>query len=451
MRLPLQLAARALGTGTVPDIDASGWSIDSRTLAAGDVFFAIRGDLHDGHTYVQDALGRGAAAAVVADTFEGRDTRLIKVEDTLTALQRLGTWARERWGGTVIGVTGSAGKTSTKDVVAALIGSQMPVGRNVGNLNNHIGLPLSILRLPDEARVAVLEMGMNHSGEIRHLCSIAKPEIGVVTNVGYAHVENFEDGIEGIASAKRELIDSLPEDGAAVLNFDDERVRSFASAHRGRTVYYGFSPGAEVRAEDVLLREDGVQFRVGSTDFRCRLTGRHAISNVLAGIAAARVMEIDENHLREIVGSLEPAKMRGERIQRNGVHIINDCYNSNPEAVRSMLEVLRDTPAKRRIAVLGEMLELGRWAENLHRDAGKYAALCGTSVLVGIRGAAQAFILGAVDAGLPKDAAYFFDDPTAAGTWLREVAHPGDAILFKGSRGTRVEKALEAFLEGFPG
>ena len=425
------------------------WSIDSRTLQPGDVFFALKGDVHDGHRFVTDVLERGAAAVVVhEDTRE--DARIIRVDDTLAALQNLAAWARERWGGTVVGVTGSAGKTSTKDVVATLIGSGLPTGRTIGNLNNHIGVPLSVLRLPDEARVAVLEMGMNHSGEIAALTEIARPEVGIVTNVGYAHLENFEDGIEGVARAKRELVEGLPANGTAILNYDDLRVRRFAVMHTGRTIYYGFSPEAEVRAEDVDLRENGVSFRAGETVFHSRLVGRHAVLNILAGIAAARVFGIGEGRLRDAVSSLEPGKMRGEHIQRNGVRIVNDCYNSNPDALRSMLEVLRDMPARRRIAVLGEMLELGRWAEDLHRDAGSYAARCGISVLVGIRGVAQALVSGAVDAGLRKDAAYFFEDPAEAGRWLCGVVEPGDAILFKGSRGTRVEKALESFLEGVP-
>jgi UDP-N-acetylmuramoyl-tripeptide--D-alanyl-D-alanine ligase len=369
------------------------------------------------------------------------------VDDTLKALQRLATWARQAWGGTVVGVTGSAGKTSTKDVIASLLSSAMPVGRTVGNLNNHIGLPLSILRLPCDARAAVLEFGMNHADEIRALCEIGRPQIGVVTNVGYAHAENFEDGIEGIARAKQELVNALPADGVAVLNYEDPRVRRFAKSHAGKTVYYGFSPEADVCALDIDLREDGATFRVGETQFRTALSGRHAVLNVLAGIAVARVFGIDESALREAVGSLEPGTMRGERIRRNGVTIINDCYNSNPEAVRSMLDVLRDTPAQRRIAVLGEMLELGRWAEPLHRDVGSYAARCGISVLVGIRGEASALVKGAIEAGLRKDAAYFFDEPGEAGDWLATFVRPGDAILFKGSRGTRVEIALNRFLE----
>jgi UDP-N-acetylmuramoyl-tripeptide--D-alanyl-D-alanine ligase len=190
-----------------------------------------------------------------------------------------------------------------------------------------------------------------------------------------------------------------------------------------------------------------VRFRVGGAVFESALTGGHAVRNILAGVAVARVFGIDEVRLVDVVRSLEPSKMRGERIEHNGIKIINDCYNSNPDAVRSMLDVLRDTPARRHIAVLGEMLELGRWAEPLHREAGRYAARCGITVLVGIRVVASALVEGAIEAGLRKDAAYFFDEPAAAGAWLKTVAQPGDAILFKGSRGTRVEKALEKFLE----
>jgi UDP-N-acetylmuramoyl-tripeptide--D-alanyl-D-alanine ligase len=434
-----------MGATTALSGDVCSWSIDSRTLQPGDVFFALKGDVHDGHRFARAALEGGAAAVVVQEEVSS-DTRVIRVDDTLGALQKLASWARERWGGVVAGVTGSAGKTSTKDVVAALIGSGLPTGRTIGNFNNHIGVPLSILRLPDDARAGVLEMGMNHAGEIALLAEMARPEIGIVTNVGYAHVENFEDGIEGVARAKRELIEGLPADGTAILNYDDKRVRSFSEAHRGKTIYYGFSPEADVRAEDVQLREDGVSFRVRKSVFATRLMGRHSVHNILAGIAAARVFGIDESRLQQAVSSLEPGRMRGERIERNGIRIVNDCYNSNPEALRSMLDALKDIPARRRIAVLGEMLELGRWAEELHRDAGSYAARCGITVLVGIRGVAQALLLGAVDAGLRKDAAYFFEDPAEAGIWLRGFAQPGDAILFKGSRGTRVERALESFL-----
>lgn len=446
MKLSLQFVAQAMGASASGlSGDVSTYSIDSRAVNPGDLFIAIVGDTHDGHTFVQDVLNKGAAAAVVSRDL-GDDPRLIRVDNTLRALQALAAEARVLWGGTVVGVTGSAGKTSTKDIVASMLEAAGPVGRTRGNFNNHIGLPLSILGIPDEARIAVLELGMNHAGEIRQLAEIAKPDIAVVTNVGHAHVENFDDGIDGVALAKRELVEALPANGVAVLNYDDPRVRAFGSIHAGETVYYGFSPEAEVRAGNVELKENGVRFHAGGALFESALIGRHAVLNILAGIAVARVLDIDVNRLPEVVQSLRPGKMRGELRSHNGIRIIDDCYNSNPDALRTMVEVLRDIPAQRHIAVLGEMLELGRWSESLHRDAGIFVARCGISVLVGIRGVAEALVKGAIEAGLQKDAAYFFDEPCAAGEWLRTFAAPGDAILFKGSRGTRVEKALEKFL-----
>ena len=237
MTFPLSQVAEAIGAaGDTPDVRISGWSIDSRTLSAGDLYFALKGAKYDGHDFVSAALDRGAAAVVV-DRAVGAPCELL-VADTLRALQTLGRWARREWGGTVVGVTGSAGKTTTKDAIAHLLSSEIPTGRTIGNFNNHVGVPLSILRLAGECRVGVLEMGMNHANEIRELASIALPEIGVVTNVGYAHVEFF-DSIEGVAAAKRELIESLPGDGVAVLNADDPRVRRFAEIHPGRTVTFG--------------------------------------------------------------------------------------------------------------------------------------------------------------------------------------------------------------------
>jgi UDP-N-acetylmuramoyl-tripeptide--D-alanyl-D-alanine ligase len=433
------------GDGAGLSGEVSGYSIDSRSAQRGDLFFAIRGEQHDGHSFVPEVLSKGAAAAVVCRQYDGRDSRLIRVRDTLLALQELAAYARMRWGGTIIGVTGSAGKTTTKDVIASMLATAMPVGKTMGNFNNHIGLPLSVLGIPAGAEAAVLEYGMNHAGEIRNLASIAKPDIAVVTNVGYAHIEAFED-LEGVALAKRELVEALPESGTAVLNADDPRVRRFAEIHPGRSVFFGLSEYAGVRAEDIEPGEDGIRFRVGDVRFESSLIGRPAVRNILAGIAVAQLFGMDPGSLCEAVRSLAPGKMRGERLAHNGVKIINDSYNSNPDAARSMLDVLRDIPARRHIAVLGEMLELGRWSEPLHRDVGRYAATCGTSVLVGIRGGARSMVDAAVEAGLPKNAAYFFDDPDEAGRFLRDVAQPGDAILFKGSRGTRVEKALERFL-----
>ena len=435
----------AAAVGAVPPpvgFDISGWSIDSRTTQRGDCFFALRGD-RDGHDYVAKAFERGAAVAVVEHDVPGATGPLLQVGDTLDALTKLGAAARTQWGGTVIGVTGSAGKTSTKDAVAELVGTAFPTGRTIGNLNNHLGVPLSILRLPAESKVAVLEMGMNHADEIRGLARVARPSIGVITNAGWAHAENFPDGIDGVAKAKRELIEELPADGVAVLNTDDPRVRDFAKVHAGRSILYGFAEDAEVRAESVELSEAGAKFRTLGVEFESPLAGRHGVSNVLAAISAARALGIDAASLREAVRALRPGHMRGERLERNGVTLINDCYNANPEAMRSMLELLAGIPARRRIAVLGEMLELGREAETLHRGIGKFAAEQGIYAVIGIRGAARFTVDEAVKAGTSVSAAYFFSTPEEAGDFIRDFVQPGDAVLFKGSRGVQVEKALD--------
>jgi len=321
----------------------------------------------------------------------------------------------------------------------------MKVGKTIGNLNNHVGVPLSILRLPDDCGVAVLEMGMNHAGEIRTLAEIAGPNVGVVTNVGYAHAEYF-DGIEGVALAKRELIEALPADGVAVLNADDPRVFEFRKM-AGRSVTFGFSDGADVRAQNLGLAADGSRFEVNGIHFDIPLSGRHGVMNALAAIAAAGLYGIPPERLTGAARSLESGKMRGERIQAGGITILNDCYNSNPEAVRAMVDVLVATPARRRLAVLGEMLELGPSAEPLHREIGTYVAGRGIDVLIGIRGASRHMVDEAMRAGL-SGAAYFFEDPETAGDFVRRLARDGDAILFKGSRGVAVEKAMERLLAG---
>jgi UDP-N-acetylmuramoyl-tripeptide--D-alanyl-D-alanine ligase len=448
MKFPLGHVAEMLGLRIESEAMVTGWSIDSRTIRAGDLFFALRGPNFDGHEYLDEVFAKGAVASIV-DREVISNGAVLRVGDSLRAMQSLASEARRRWGGEVVAVTGSAGKTTTKDMIADMLAVGIKTGKSEGNQNNHIGLPLSLLRLDESARVAVTEIGMNHAGEIRELAKIAKPNVGVVTNVGYAHIEFFES-IDEIAAAKRELVESLDENGTAVLNADDARVAAFAVAHRGRTILYGQSASADVRAENVEVSLENTHFSVKNTHFSTQLTGRHHVSNILAGIAVAGLYGIEPQRLTGAVERLRPGKMRGEQFHHHGILIYNDCYNSNPDAVRAMLDLLRDTPARRRIAVLGEMLELGRWAEPLHRDVGTYAAQQGIDVLVGIRGAACCTLDAATRAGLRAGAAFFFEDPAEAGRMLRTLAEPGDAILFKGSRGVHVERALEEFLHGDP-
>jgi UDP-N-acetylmuramoyl-tripeptide--D-alanyl-D-alanine ligase len=437
MNLSLQEVARAIGAeGAARPVKVAGWSVDTRTQNAGDVYFALRGPVHDGHDFVHVAVQKGAAAVVVERAF-GVEGELI-VSDSLRALQQLGAWACQEWNGTIVGVTGSAGKTTTKDAIAHLLSVGVSVGKTVGNFNNHVGVPLSILRLPDGCRVAVLEMGMNHAGEIRELAAIARPQMGVVTNVGYAHVEFF-DSIEGVAAAKRELIEALPRDGVAVLNADDPRVARFSQAHPGRSITFGFAEDADVRAERIESLSAGMRFRAVGIDYETGLTGRHAVSNLLAAIAVAREFGIAPERLREPVRTFAVGKMRGERIEWSGMTVWDDCYNSNPEAARSMIDVLRETPAARRIAVLGEMLELGQASGELHRQVGEYAAGRGIDLVIGVHGAAKS-LAGAAGGE-------FFSEPEEAGDYLRSIARAGDALLFKGSRGVHMERALEKLMQ----
>jgi UDP-N-acetylmuramoyl-tripeptide--D-alanyl-D-alanine ligase len=443
MTLDLAAVAQAIGaSGAYPSTPVTGWSVDTRTQNVGDAYFALRGPNHDGHNFIPTAVEKGAAV-VICERASGAPVEIV-VPDTLEALQGLAAQARDWWGGTAVGVTGSAGKTTTKDAIADLLSTEIPTGRTIGNFNNHVGVPLSVLRLPDGCKAAVLEMGMNHAGEIRALARIARPQIGVVTNVGYAHIEAF-DSIDGIALAKRELIEELPADGVAVLNADDPLVARFREVHRGRSVTFGFSETARVRAEDVAPCGTGTRFRVDGVEFETGLSGRHAVLNFLAAIAVAGVFGIAPERLRDAVREFTPGKMRGERIERDGMVIWNDCYNSNPDAVRSMLDVLAGTPARRRVALLGEMLELGRAGEELHRQVGRYAAER-VDLLIGVRGEARRMVEGALEAGFDPARAQFFDDPTAAGEYAKGIAAAGDAWLFKGSRGVRVERALEKFL-----
>ena len=432
------LSARFEGNAETP---VTGWSIDSRTLASGDLFFSVKGDTFDGHDFIRQVMDRNAAGIVASQAVDYRGN-VFYVPDTLEALQKLAHYARRTWAKPVIAVTGSAGKTSTKDIIAALLSVRLRVGKTTGNLNNHLGLPLSLLRIPDNAEVAVVEMGMNHSGEIKQLCQIAAPDIGVVTNVGYAHVENFSS-IEGVAAAKRELIESLPATGTAVLNADDARVFNFSLGHGGQTITYGVSTVADIRASDVRFTPVGSSFKVGVVEFQSSLSGQHNVSNILAGIAVAQLFGIEPASLTDAVAALVPGKMRGERHEWNGVTVLNDSYNSNPEAARHMLDVLATESASRRIAVLGEMRELGAMSRQLHHELGTYAVQSGKlDILIGIHGDADVMVKAAEVSGMSRDRALFFETPAAAGAFLKAEVRPGDAVLFKGSRGTRVELAL---------
>jgi UDP-N-acetylmuramoyl-tripeptide--D-alanyl-D-alanine ligase len=437
--------------------EALGYSIDSRTIGAGDLFFAVKGERVDGHEFVETALADGAVAAVVSMRWlkpgQVDEARLLRVPESesdcvLHSMQKLAHEVRRAWGKRVIGVTGSAGKTTTKECIAVVLSAKFKVLKTEGNYNNHFGLPLTLLRLEMQHDVAVVEMGMNHAGEIRALAKIAEPDWAVVSNVAAVHLEFFEDGIEGIARAKYELVESLPADGVAFLNGDDERVREFGRGMGDRAVLFGTSDGCAVRAESIEdhgLRGTDFDLVAGDPPIRwpmmLRLPGRHNVMNVLAGYAVGRCSDVDPLDALGALERMRPTEKRGNLMEWRGAEMVNDTYNSNPGALDSMVEALRNTKAKRRIVVAGEMLELGPAGGSLHGSCG--AAMTGVDVVLGVRGLAKELVDGARGAGVEAE---FVETPELAGKWLRANLREGDVVLLKASRGVRLERALEALV-----
>ena len=428
---------------------AQGYSIDSRTLQPGEVFFAVQGERMDGHDFVGQALDRGAVAAVVRKDQIARypvKTQLLAVDETLTALQTLATAVRRLWGKTLIGVTGSAGKTTTKEAIAHVLSTRFRVLKSEGNFNNHFGLPLMLLKLEPEHDVAVIEMGMSHSGEIAALANIAQPEIGVVTNVAPVHLEFFKS-VADIARAKYELIESLPVGGTAVLNADDEYVSQFGRDFRGKVLLFGLGPTADVRAEKIELRGwHGSAFEVVAGSCRepaiLPLVGAHNIHNALAAVATGLERGLTPSEAVEALASLAPAEKRGQVVKLGNITVVNDCYNSNPKALDAMVDALAEMSAGRRIVVAGEMLELGPTGDALHRQAGEHAAARKIDALVGVCGLAKGMVEAASRAGIRAE---FVATPEEAGEWLARETRAGDVVLLKGSRGVKLEKALEVW------
>ena len=437
-------------------------AIDSRAVDAGALFFALPGERVDGHEFVAQAATAGASGAVVSTT-RPRDSfgdlpeafGLIMVDDPARALARLAGWHRRLMKASVVGVTGSAGKTTTKDMIAAVLAESFSVLATEGNMNNEIGLPLTLLRLQPGHDVAVLEMAMRAPGEIAALAETARPDVGVVTNVGYAHI-GLLGSQSAIADAKAELVRALPAHGFAVLNGEDPRVRAIERFAPGRSLLYGLSPECSVRAVDVALSEDDTSFAVAldgqavpDVRFTVPVPGRHNVLNGLAALAVGWRLGIEPEAMARGLASFRPSAMRMHFVKASGgFTLIDDTYNANPASVRCAIDAALQHAGQRRvIAILGDMLELGDSAAAGHAELGEYAASAGVSGLVTVGSLAALAAQGAVRAGLDPRRCRACDDNVSAARAATEMADADDVILVKGSRGMRMEQIVSALAE----
>ena len=455
IRLTADWVAAAVGgvvTKAGESTEFSGVSIDSRTLRAGELYFGIRGDRFDGVDFSAAAISAGAAGVVVprGRTSAAGDAKafVIEVDDTTVALQQLARATRRESGAKVVAITGSAGKTTTKEVTAEFLGTAYRVIRNRGNLNNHIGLPLSLMELTARPDVAVVELGMNHAGEISTLVQIAEPDVRVWTNVGEAHLGFFES-VDAIADAKAEILESAGADSLLVANADDDRIASRAKGFAGRVTTFGVERPADVHAAAVVDRGiDGIGARVttpkGQFELTTPLIGRGNLANVLAATAVGIHFDIPLESMAARAASLKPAHHRGDVVRLGrGVIVVDDSYNANPTATRRALDVLRTTDTRgRRVAVIGEMLELGDRAAALHEQVGR--AVVGLDELVTVGGEpARAMADAAVASGMNRAHVRHFATSDQAADAVDAYVRDGDLVLVKGSRGIRTDVVVD--------
>jgi UDP-N-acetylmuramoyl-tripeptide--D-alanyl-D-alanine ligase len=453
--LTVGLVAEATG-GTVAQGSATpaftGVSIDTRTIQPGMLFVAIRGERLDGHDFVAQAVAKGARGVLVDHAAkDAGSAAVIKVKDTLAGLQALGAAVRRLSGVRVVAVTGSAGKTTTKELIADVLSTDYRVFRNRGNLNNHIGLPLSLAGLADGPDVAVVEFGMNHAGEIRRLVQIARPDVRVWINVGDAHIGYFGSR-QAIAAAKAEILEEADSRTLAVVNADDELVRAAANNFPGRLITFGIDRPAAIRAVDVTDRGfDGVRARVDTPDgpinLQLSMPGRAHLLNALAAVAVSREFGITPEAIAARLAAARPVTHRGSDVRlARGIRVIDDSYNASPAAMDVMLRALAATPTTgRRIAVLGEMRELGDSSPALHEATGRAAASAGVDLLIAVGGSdAAAIVRGATAAGVNPDRARYFADAAAATEPVRDALRSGDLVLIKGSRATGMDAIVRA-------
>lgn len=439
----------------------AGVSIDSRTLSPGDLFVALEGPRFDGHDFVEDALARGAWGALVAEGWAASAapaaaTRgaLVAVPDTTRALQEMARARRADLEIPFVAVTGSVGKTTTKEAVARALSARHRVTKTEGNLNNHLGVPLSLLRAPDDATAAVYELAMSAPGEIRFLAELVRPTVGIVTNVAEVHLESM-GSLEAVAAAKAELVEALAPEGLALLNADDPRVLAMARharPARARVRTFGLAAAADLRAEAVRVAEEGTRFRIaGGPPVRIPAWGRHLVYAALAAVGAAEALGVDAARACEALSGFRPAPGRSDFRPLGRVRLLDDSYNASPASVRAAVLALCERPGGgARIVVLGDMLELGERAEALHETLGAWIAAQPVHLLLLYGPLSAAVRRGALRAGRSADSALHFETREAIAEHLRSRLAPGDHLLVKGSRGMGMERVIRLLEEDLP-
>jgi UDP-N-acetylmuramoyl-tripeptide--D-alanyl-D-alanine ligase len=455
MRLDLNQIAAITGGTLMPERAAgtvTGVSTDSRSLREGDLFVPLRGPRFDGHDYLVQAVRGGAGACLSEEVVAGLPVPVIRVADTLRALGDLAAAIRQDFDGPVVAVTGSSGKTSTKEMLAGILSLRGPGLKTEGNFNNLIGLPHTLFRLEAGHGWAVLELGMSARGEIARLAEISRPDIGIITNIGPAHLETLHN-LEGVARAKGELFAALPVGGTAIINGDDPRVLQLPVANGARRLVYGCGPEAEVRAGEIAIDGQGIRFNLYLAGecraVRLSVPGRYNVHNALAAAAAAYALRMDIAQIAAGLGNFRSCAGRGNVMElSSGATLLEDFYNANPMAVKAALSALDDMPGSgRRIAVLGDMLELGEAAAELHYRTGMAAAKCADLlILLGER--AEDTAAGAREGGLPPQSVWVVKSHDEAVQLLGDLMRPGDRVLVKGSRGMTMEKICEALRSG---
>ena len=438
-----------------------GISTDSRSVRRGDLFVALRGERFDGHQFVPAVLAKGAAGVIVHDGYrlEGKrptpiGTRtepfVFGVQDPLFAYQQLATHHRSRFTIPVVAVTGSNGKTTTKDMVAAVLAERFRTVKTEGNFNNRIGVPHTLFRLTSKHQAAVIEMGVDHRGQTTRLCEIVRPTVGLITNIGPDHLEFF-GGMEGSAQAKAELLDMLPPEATAVLNADDSFFDYLAARAQSHVLSFGLSEKAQVRAVNVASdARQGTTFglllpgKSRPTPVAIKVHGAHNVVNALAAAAVGFSLNLTGAMISQGLARFRAAAMRSQVMSHHGVQIINDCYNANPASMQAALQLLGGwSPARERVAVLGDMLELGRDSQQLHRDVGRFAAALPLARLIVCGELGREIAAGARQAGMSEQAILELSDAGAAADVLKRSVHRGDVVLVKGSRGMRMEQIVQ--------